>query len=123
MGYFYSGTRRMVDCELVWRKDGHLTTSIFIEQNWIRLLEGNFNTTLVMYCLDYSFTPFISLANFVQYDTQSENIGFLSRLRWIFNPGNEIFVVLNHGWQKNILERFESAQKRFRVKFNYVFRF
>jgi len=44
-------------------------------------------------------------------------------LRWILKPGNEFFVVLNHGWQENVLDRFESAQTRFRVKFNYTFRF
>jgi len=30
--------------------------------------------------------------------------------------------VLNHNWQENELNRFESAQTRFRVKFNYTFR-
>ena len=76
-----------------------------------------------MYRLDYSFTPFISLANFVQYDTESQNIGLQSRLRWILTPGNEFFVVLNHAWQEDTFDRFEAAQTRFRVKFNYTFRF
>jgi len=108
---------------VTWRKDRHLTTSLNLEQNWIRLKEGNFNTTLVMYRLDYAFTPVITLANFVQYDTDTRNIGLQSRLRWILKPGNEFFVVLNHSWQETELDRFESAQTRFRVKLNYTFRF
>ena len=80
--------------ELTWRKDRHLSTSFRIEQNWIKLKEGNFDTSLMMYRLDYSFTPFITLANFVQYDTDSRNIGLQSRLRWILKPGNEFFIVL-----------------------------
>jgi len=120
---FYSGTRRRLDGELTWRKGQHLTASFRIEQNWIRLKEGDFNTSLAMYRLDYSFTPFITLANFVQYDTESRNIGLQSRLRWILSPGNEFFIVLNHDvWQKDQFDRFESAQTRFRFKFNYVFR-
>ncbi len=122
-GSFYSGTLRGYEFEFTWRKDRHLTTSMTWEQNWIRLKEGNFNTVLLVYRLDYSFTPFITLANFVQYDTDSRNLGLQSRLRWILKPGNEFFVVLNHSWQENALDRFESAQTRFRVKLNYIFRF
>jgi hypothetical protein len=122
-GTFYSGTRRRYDAELTWRKGRHLSTSVSIEQNWLDLKEGNYSTSLVLYRLDYSFTPFITLANFIQYDTDSRNIGLQSRLRWILKPGNEFFIVLNHSWQENNLSRFESAQTRFRVKMNYNFRF
>jgi hypothetical protein len=100
-----------------------LTTAFRIEQNWLKLKEGEFSTSMAMYRLDYSFTPFISLSNFVQYDTDSRNIGLQSRLRWIMKPGNEFFIVLNHGWQENELDRFESAQTRFRIKLNYTLRF
>ncbi len=123
IGSFYSGTIRRYEGEFTWRKDRHLTTSLQLQQNWIRLKEGNFNTGLVMYRLDYSFTPFITLANFLQYDTDSRNIGLQSRFRWILHPGNDFFIVLNHSWQEDSLDRFESAQTHFRVKFNYTFRF
>jgi hypothetical protein len=122
-GTFYSGTRRAYSGELTYKRNGHLSTSIRLEQNWIRLKEGKFNTTLLIYRMDYSFTPLITLANLVQYDTDSRNIGLQSRLRWILKPGNEFFIVLNHSWQENELDRFVSDQTRFRVKLNYVFRF
>jgi hypothetical protein len=122
-GTFFSGTRWRYDAELTWRKNHHLTTAFGIDQNWLKLKEGEFSTSMAMYRLDYSFTPFISLSNFVQYDTDSRNIGLQSRLRWIMKPGNEFFIVLNHGWQENELDRFESAQTRFRIKLNYTFRF
>jgi hypothetical protein len=122
-GSFFGGTRREARIETTWRKNRHLSTALSFEQNWLRLKQGDFNTSLVMYRLDYSFTPFITLANFVQYDTESRDIGLQSRLRWILTPGNEFFVVLNHSWQENQFDRFEAAQTRFRVKFNYTFRF
>jgi len=122
-GSFYSGSRHWFNADFVWKKDLHLTTSLGWNQNWIRLPEGDFETSLIMYKLDYSFTPFITLANFVQYDTDSRNIGLQSRLRWIMQPGNEFFIVLNHNWQEDEFDRFESAQTRFRVKLNYTFRF
>ena len=123
IGSFYSGTIRTYMGQITWRKDRHLTTSLELQQNWIRLKEGDFNTSLLMVRLDYSFTPFITLANFLQYDTDSRNIGLQSRLRWILHPGNDFFIVLNHGWQEDSLDRFVSAQTRFRVKLNYTFRF
>jgi hypothetical protein len=123
IGSFYSGTLKRYFGEVTWRKNSHLTTAFTLDQNWVKLDEGNFNTSLIMFRMDYSFTPFITLANFVQYDTDSQNIGLQSRLRWILKPGNEFFVVLNHSWQENALDRFESAQTRFRIKLNYVFRF
>jgi hypothetical protein len=122
LGSFYSGTQRRYSGELIWRKNRHLRTSFSIEKNWISLREGDFDTSLIMCRLDYSFTPFVTLANFVQYDTDSRNIGLQSRLRWILKPGNEFFIVLNHSWQENELDRFESAQTRFRIKFNYTLR-
>ncbi len=123
IGSFFGGTRREVTFDAAWRKNRHLTAAVSLEQNWLRLKQGDFDTSLVACRLDYSFTPFITLANFVQYDTESRNIGLQSRLRWIFAPGNEFFVVLNHAWQENQFDRFESAQTRFRVKVNYTFRF
>ncbi len=122
-GSFFSGKRHKYFGEFTWKKNSHLTTSFAVEKNWVRLPEGNFDTSLVIGRLDYSFTPFITLTNFAQYDTDSGNIGLQSRLRWILKPGNEFFVVLNHSWQENSLDRFESYQTRFRVKLNYVFRF
>ena len=59
----------------------------------------------------------------MQYDTDSANIGLQSRLRWILKPGNEFFIVLNHAWQQDTLDRFIAAQTQFRVKLNYTFRF
>jgi hypothetical protein len=122
-GSFFGGTRRTVRGESGWRKNRHLTAALALEQNWVRLDAGDFNTSLLTSRLDYSFTSFITLANYVQYDTESRNIGLQSRLRWILTPGTEFFVVLNHAWQENELDRFESAQTRFRVKFNYTVRF
>ena len=122
-GDFYGGTRRGLSAEATWRKNRHLTVAASLAQNWIKLEQGDFDTTLVTGRLDYSFTPFITLANYVQYDSESQNIGLQSRLRWILKPGNEFFMVLNHAWQENQYDRFESAQTRFRVKLNYTFRF
>lgn len=122
VGSFYSGTQRRYQGDLTWRKNQHLTVSLSIQKNWISLKEGDFDTSLMMYRLNYSFTPFVTLSNFVQYDTDSRDIGLQSRLRWIMKPGREFFVVFNHNWRENDLNRFESSQTHFRIKLNYTFR-
>jgi hypothetical protein len=122
-GSFYSGTRRQAGGEFTWRKNSHLRTSIKAEQNWVRLKEGNFNARVFAYKLDYSFTPLIGLSSLVQYDSDSQNIGVQSRLRWILKPGNEFFIVVNHSWQEDTFDRFVAYQTRARVKLNYTFRF
>jgi hypothetical protein len=122
-GSFYSGTRRQMEGTFTWKRNSHLSTAIELEQNWVRLKEGHFNTRLLVYRLDYSFTPLISLTNLVQYDTDSQNIGIQSRLRWILKPGNELYFVINHAWREDDFNRFVAAQTHARVKLNYTFRF
>ncbi len=121
-GSFYTGTSRQSRTEFRWRNE-HLSTSVEFEQYRVKLREGAFTTRLAIGRIDYSFTPLITLSNFVQYDTDSQNIGLQSRLRWILQPGNEIYLVLNHSWQENTLDRFESLRTDVRAKLNYTFRF
>ena len=121
-GSFYTGSSDELSTELSWRSR-NINTSIELQQYWVRLEQGNFNTRLALVQFDYSLSPFITLANFVQYDTESQNIGVQSRLRWILKPGNEIYLVFNHSWQQNPLERFESRYTDIRTKLNYTFRF
>jgi len=44
------------------------------------------------------------LSSFIQYDTESQNIGTNTRLRWTIKPGDDLFVVWNRGWQRLILD-------------------
>ena len=44
---------------------------------------------------NFSFTPELSWNSFVQWDNVSETFGINSRLRYIPNPGHEIFLVFN----------------------------
>ncbi len=121
-GSFYSGRSKELSNEFYWGNT-HINTRFELQQYWVRLREGDFNTRLALFRFDYSFSPLMTLSNFVQYDTSSANVGVQSRLRWIIRPGNEVFLVLNHSWQENIMDRFEVLQTDVRAKINYTFRF
>jgi len=66
------------------------------------------------------------LTTFVQYDTESENVGTNTRLRWTIRPGNDLFVVWNRGWQKLNLTPHElhlsPDSETFAVKLRWTFR-
>ena len=45
------------------------------------------------------FTPDISLSTLAQYDNVEDGFGINSRIRWIFTPGNELFIVFNQSFE------------------------
>jgi hypothetical protein len=45
-------------------------------------------------------------------------------LRWILQPGNDLFLILNRGWLRTLDEsRFEPLFDRASAKLQYTFRF
>ena len=122
-GGFYTGNSDELSTKLNWRKSARLTTGIEFRQYWVRLEEGDFNTSLAILRFNYFFSPKIALTNFVQYDTDTSNIGLQSRLRWIIKPGQEVYLVFNHEWQENQFDRFEALRSDVRAKLNYTVRF
>jgi hypothetical protein len=70
------------------------------------------------------FSPFITLTNNVQYDTQSSVLGWQSRFRWIIKPGSDRYIVYTHNWLDDaVLNRFATLDKRFASKALYTYRF
>jgi hypothetical protein len=61
----------------------------------------------------------------VQFDNESKNLGWQSRVRWILKPGNEVFIVFNQGWLQAERGdfRFRSTDTRLAGKFQYSLRF
>ncbi|MDA0205053.1 MAG: hypothetical protein O3A53_20455 [Acidobacteria bacterium] len=121
-GSFYSGDSKQLSTEVSWRNSS-ISTSAELRQYWVDLQQGSFRTRLALLRFDYSFSPLTTLSSFVQYDTESQNIGLQSRLRWIVKPGNEVFFVVNHAWQQDIFDRFAALTTDVRAKINYTFRF
>jgi len=74
--------------------------------------------------VDYNFTANVSWATLTQYDNESRIAGLQSRFRWILQPGNDLFLVLNRGWHRTLDDnRFEPAFDRASAKLQYTFRF
>jgi hypothetical protein len=123
-GGFYAGNRRQLELGLTLKPNTHVALSLRTERNDVTLPEGAFYTQIVTVRADYNFTPNVSWANLAQYDNESRIAGLQSRFRWILQPGNDLFLVLNRGWFRTLDDnRFEPSFDRGSAKLQYTFRF
>ena len=123
-GEFYSGSRPQQQVNLTVRARPGLIVYVVGEWNAVTLPEGNFTTRLYRLIGETQFSPFISLVNDVQYDTQSSVLGWQARFRWIVTPGNDVYVVYTHNWlEEPFLDRFATLDRRAASKVLYAYRF
>jgi hypothetical protein len=124
-GSYWSGHADEFEAELLCKFAPHFQAGISAEQTFGRLPQGNFVARVWALRADYAFSPFFTVANFLQYDNESRNLGWQSRLRWILKPGNELFLVFNQGWEQNPLGgfRFRAMGTRVTGKIQYTLRF
>jgi hypothetical protein len=122
-GNFYNGTRRDLEFELTLKPSRHLLLGFRAERADVSLAQGDFFTQLFAMQANYNFSPNISWANLVQYDNETRILGFQTRFRWILKPGNDLFLVLNRGWEKTFDHEYVSSFDRGTVKLQYTFRF
>ena len=96
-GTFFSGTNRRLSTFLGWRPSKHFQTTIDYTQNQIELPEGDFTTRLLRWNLDVVFSPDLSWETLIQWDRDSRNLGWNSRLRWVVREGEELALIWNQG--------------------------
>ena len=122
-GEFYSGTRRDVELEVTFKPSTHVLAAVAFERNDVSMREGSFSAQVFTVRGDYNFSPNVSWANLVQYDSESRILGAQSRFRWILKPGNDLFLVLNRGWYHRELDnRYLPSFDKGSVKLQYTFR-
>jgi hypothetical protein len=104
-GGFYDGHLTQVEGFVKWTEgSGHLQLALAVENDYGYLPEGNFILRLWQVKTVYAFNPNLILAAFFQYDSESEDLGMNTRLRWTIRPGRELFVVWNRGWRHPVAE-------------------
>ncbi len=121
-GDFFSGTRDAYVAGASWRVSNQLTIGGDLEFNDVRLDEGRFITRLVRTRAQVYFTPDLSWTTFLQFDNGSETLGVNSRVHWIIEPGNELFVVLNQS-ADHVDRSFRVRQTELTTKVGWTFRF
>jgi hypothetical protein len=127
LGDFFSGERQEYAVELGVRPRRGVSLDLAAEHNVLDLAEGHFTTDVVRFSAATQFSPWLSLANSLQYDSVSRALGWQARFRWIQRPGNDLFLVYTHNWQEHLTplgpSRFETLDNRLATKLVYTLRF
>jgi hypothetical protein len=124
-GTYWSGHADQIEFSVQYKIAPHLQFSLDTEQTFARLPQGNFVARIYSFHANYSVSPFLSFSNLVQFDNESQNLGWQSRVRWILRPGNDLFLVFSQGWLQNPRGgfHFSPADTKLSTKFQYTFRF
>jgi len=95
LGTFLSGNRWGGTLGVSIRRGDTYTGSLSASHNRIRLLEGDYNTTLTRLSLRYAFSPFVFVQSLIQYNDQSGNWSGNVRFGWLDTGGTGLFLVYN----------------------------
>ncbi|MGQ0704232.1 MAG: DUF5916 domain-containing protein [Gemmatimonadales bacterium] len=121
-GTFYDGTLHEVEARGVWNPSPLLTIEVSATHHAGRLPGGNFTTDLVGTRVRLNLSSDLTLATYVQYDTDSRSLGTNTRLRWTFHPLGDLFLVYNH----NVNDREDGwafASNQLLAKLQYTMRY
>jgi hypothetical protein len=99
-GQFYSGHRMDADARLVWRPNRTWQLELDWIQADVRLPPdvGDFTSRFLRGRVLLMFSTAVAWDTLVQYDNITDSVGVNSRLRWELEPGNELYLVLNHAF-------------------------
>ncbi len=123
-GDYYSGERDSWLLRLTFQPGPRLFLSPEYQQNGVRLPEGNFVVRLLRVRLDAALSPDLSWFSVVQYDNVSDVLSLNTRLRWIVEPGNDLFLIYNHRWLDDPTDGgFRTIGREARFKVQYTYRF
>ena len=104
-----------------------LATSVRFSRNDVDIPNGAFEADIASLQIDYAFSPTISLRSLTQYNSLSEQWSTSARLRYIFRPGSDIYVVYDEVRRDTpiTLDPFveEFRDRQLLLKVTYLFSF
>ena len=125
-GGYFDGDRLRINPELEWRPNKHLAFSLQYSYSKYEFPSGQEATTRqITFENEISFNAKMSLVTLAQYDNVSEDIGINSRFRYNLSAGQDIWFVLNHNMNRDVLidDRFRSTETLAAAKIRYTFRY
>ena len=120
-GGFYDGDLTQFEWSGAWNPTPLVTVEFSGERNVGSLSTGAFTQTLIGNRLRINVSPDLSIASYLQYDTDSDSIGVNTRLRWTFTPVADLFVVYNHN-VRSLVDRWQLESNQLLIKLQYAWR-
>ena len=123
VGDFFNGEILSIEAGIEWRPNRHLFLGLDYEYNDVKLPGGEFVTRLIQLEANYAFNVRWSWVNLIQYDNDSRSAGINSRLRWNPRAGQDLFIVINHGFDAmGAFSGLRSTESQISVKYTQTFR-
>ena len=94
-GDFYSGKRYETSGGITWRPNSHLLVQLSESYNKVRLREGNFSTSLFAGRFNYNFSRKLLTSALVQLNSAARLSAVNVRLRYIYRPNSDFFIIYN----------------------------
>lgn len=94
-GDFYTGRRYETSGGITWRPNSHLLLDLSESYNKVRLREGNFSTSLFAGRMNYNFSRKLLTSALVQLNSAARLSVINVRLRYIYRPNSDFFVIYN----------------------------
>ena len=94
-GHFYSGNRYETSGGMTWRPNPHLLLDLSESYNKVRLREGDFTTSLFAGRLNYNFSRKLLTSALVQLNSSARLSAVNVRLRYIYRPNSDLFIIYN----------------------------
>ena len=121
-GAFYAGHRRDVAANVNVRPRPGVLATMVARVNRVELPGTTFTTTILRAIVNTQFGPFVSLANNLQYDSDSRVLGWQVRFRWILTPGNDVYFVTLNNWLDDV-DRYRLLDRNTSTKIVFTRRF
>ncbi|MDR8392257.1 carbohydrate binding family 9 domain-containing protein [Aliifodinibius sp. S!AR15-10] len=122
-GGFWSGTSTEFGGEVTVRPYPGIELAPEYIHTKVDLAEGDFSTDLFRFEANIDLTTSLFITTNVQYDNLSKLLAMNNRLRWIITPGSDVYLVYNHNWIENPMQRFRTTQRAGAIKVSYTHRF
>lgn len=123
-GGFFDGSSTSLRADAAWRVSALLQTGLGYSSTIVDLGPmREFTTHIGSATLDLFFSPTLSVQNLVQFDNESEVLGWQSRLRWIYRPGCDFFFVVGTAWQRTDDATLIPTEQAVNLKIAHTLRF
>lgn len=123
-GDFFDGHSERFESTFEWRTSALLQLGAGYDTAIVDLGPGRaFTTHIASGRVDLHFSSAVSLRNLVQFDNESNVLGWQSRLRWIYSPGCDFFAVLGTAWLRQDDGSVVPTEQSLEFKVAYTLRF
>src|SRR5215217_5977434 len=118
-GDFYSGKRDEITAGATFRPNAHLLFDFTDSFNSVRLPQGNFTTNLFAGRVNYNFSRKLLTSALMQLNSAARLSAINIRLRYIYRPNSDLFVIYNQSTGAGL----ERSSYSFQIKLTRDFTF